>query len=92
MKTTGLTLFFIVFAVVLIFGSSCSPKYGCPSGAVGAEQLLSGEKVKKQKKFKAYPIKLPPQKEITPLYNHPKSYHYEPNPPYRFWLHGSHYR
>ena len=52
MKTTGLTLFFIVFAVVLIFGSSCSPKYGCPSGAVGAEQLLSGEKVKKQKKFR----------------------------------------
>ncbi|HTE26410.1 hypothetical protein [Flavitalea sp.] len=53
MKTTGLALFSIVFAGVLIFGSSCSPKYGCPSGAVGAERLLSGEKVKKQKKFKS---------------------------------------
>jgi hypothetical protein len=53
MKTTGLTLFFVVFAGVLIFGSSCSQKYGCPSGAVGAERILSGEKVKKQKKFKA---------------------------------------
>jgi hypothetical protein len=53
MKTTGLALFSIVFAAVMIFGSSCSPKYGCPSGAVGAERLLSGEKIKKQKKFKA---------------------------------------
>jgi hypothetical protein len=53
MKTTGLALFSIIFAGVLIFGSSCAPKYGCPSGAVGAERLLSGEKVKKQKKFRS---------------------------------------
>ncbi|MET0242157.1 MAG: hypothetical protein ABW174_01760 [Flavitalea sp.] len=53
MKTKGFTVFSIVFAGVLIFGSSCAPKYGCPAGAVGAEKLMSGEKVKKQKKFRA---------------------------------------
>lgn len=49
----------ILFTVVSVFGlSSCSvfkPKYGCPSNGknVGAERILSGEKVPKAKKFKA---------------------------------------
>lgn len=49
----------ILFTVVSLFGlSSCSvfkPKYGCPSNGknVGAERILSGEKVPKAKKFKA---------------------------------------
>lgn len=47
---------------VLTTGSSCGmfrkmfgPKYGCPSNGknVGAERVLSGEKVPKAKKFKA---------------------------------------
>ncbi len=54
MKSAGLALFTLVFAGVLIFGSSCSPKYGCPTGNnVGAERLMSGEKVPKQKKFRS---------------------------------------
>lgn len=53
MKSTGLALLTFIFAGVLIFGSSCSRKSGCPSGAVGAERLLSGEKVPKQKKFRS---------------------------------------
>jgi hypothetical protein len=53
MKTTGLAIFTIIFAGVMILGSSCSRKSGCPSGAVGAERILSGEKMKKQKKFRA---------------------------------------
>ncbi|HMF70117.1 MAG TPA: hypothetical protein VK616_01510 [Flavitalea sp.] len=54
MKSTALGIFSIVFAGVLIFGSSCSPKYGCPTGKnVGAERLLSGEKLPKQKKFRS---------------------------------------
>lgn len=49
----------ILLTVVSVFGlSSCSvfkPKYGCPSNGknVGAERILSGEKVPKAKKFKA---------------------------------------
>jgi len=47
---------------ILLTGSSCSffrnmfgPKNGCPSNGknVGAERILSGEKVPKSKKFKA---------------------------------------
>jgi hypothetical protein len=54
MKSSGLTILFILFAGVIIFGSSCAPKYGCPGGKnVGAERLLSGEKLPKQKKFRA---------------------------------------
>lgn len=55
MKSTGLTLLFVVFAGILIFGASCAPKYGCPTGSknIGAERLLSGEKLPKQKKFRA---------------------------------------
>ena len=35
--------------------SACSPKYGCPSNGknVGAERILSGEKVPKAPKFKS---------------------------------------
>ena len=49
--------------LILITGSSCNffrnlfgPKYGCPSNGknVGAERILSGEKVPKAKKFKAW--------------------------------------
>lgn len=49
----------LLLAVTAILGfSSCSvfkPKYGCPSNGknVGAERILSGEKVPKAKKFKA---------------------------------------
>jgi hypothetical protein len=48
--------------LALTTGSSCNmfrnlfgPKYGCPSDGrnVGAERVLSGEKVPKAKKFKA---------------------------------------
>jgi len=51
------TLLLVSCSLVLIF-SSCSvfaPKYGCPGNGknVGAERLLSGEKVPKAKKFKA---------------------------------------
>jgi hypothetical protein len=53
MKSTGVALFTIILAGVLIFGSSCSRKSGCPAGAVGAEKLLSGDKVPKQKKFRS---------------------------------------
>lgn len=43
-------LFFIVS-----YACSCSHKSGCPSNGknVGAERLLSGDKVPKAKKFKA---------------------------------------
>ena len=53
---------FILLATTLLFGSSCrlwnkafGPKYGCPANgrAVGAERILSGEKVPKARKFKA---------------------------------------
>jgi hypothetical protein len=49
---------FIIFAICafsLIFGNSCSHKVGCPSNGknVGAERILSGEKVPKARKFKS---------------------------------------
>jgi len=55
MKTILNFLFLIVTAASF---SSCSlfqPKYGCPSNGknVGAEKLLSGEKVPKAKPFRA---------------------------------------
>jgi hypothetical protein len=39
---------------ILFGGPSCSPKYGCPSNGknVGAERIMSGEKVK-AKKFRS---------------------------------------
>jgi len=41
--------------LMLSFFCSCSKKSGCPSNGknVGAERLISGEKVPKAKKFKA---------------------------------------
>jgi hypothetical protein len=52
------TIHFILFLALLTATSSCSlfqPKYGCPSNGknVGAEKLLSGDKVPKAKPFKA---------------------------------------
>ena len=56
-----ITLFFFL-AILLTVNSSCGwmhsmfgPKYGCPSDGknVGAERILSGEKVPKSPKFKA---------------------------------------
>ncbi len=61
MKTIRPVLY-LFLATFLLLGSSCSlwnkafgPKYGCPSNGknVGAERILSGEKVPKAKKFKA---------------------------------------
>jgi len=51
-----------LLSAFLLFGSSCGlvhkvfgPKYGCPSDGknVGAERILSGEKVPKASKFKS---------------------------------------
>jgi len=63
MKTTSRQIILILAClVVMTTGSSCNmfrnlfgPKYGCPSDGknVGAERVLSGEKVPKAKKFKA---------------------------------------
>jgi hypothetical protein len=61
MKTVSSRLLLITCLAIVLFGSSCSlwnnvfgPKYGCPSNGknVGAERILSGEKVPKAKKFK----------------------------------------
>ncbi len=40
--------------VLVSYISSCSPKYGCPADgrSVGAERVLSGEKVPKARTFK----------------------------------------
>jgi len=61
MKTSSFTrLFFLLMLVCSM--SSCSvwnkvfgPKYGCPANGknVGAERVLTGEKVPKAKRFKA---------------------------------------
>jgi hypothetical protein len=62
MKQGKVTLFFLFLAILVIGNSSCgaihhlfAPKYGCPSDGknVGAERILSGEKVPKSPKFKA---------------------------------------
>jgi hypothetical protein len=62
MKTGKFILFSILLLVLIIGNSSCGvvhnlfgPKYGCPSDGrnVGAERILSGEKVPKSPKFKA---------------------------------------
>ena len=52
-----LTLLMVCCSLAFTF-SSCmlfAPKYGCPGNGknVGAERLLSGEKVPKAKRFKA---------------------------------------
>jgi len=45
----------VIMSTIMIFLGSCSRKSGCPSNGknVGAERLMSGEKVPKAKKFKA---------------------------------------
>jgi hypothetical protein len=52
----------VLLTAIVLLGSSCGlvhslfgPKYGCPSDGknVGAERILSGEKVPKAPKFKA---------------------------------------
>jgi hypothetical protein len=61
MKARSL-LSLLLIGILLCTMSSCSvwnklfgPKYGCPSNGknVGAERVLTGEKVPKAKKFKA---------------------------------------
>lgn len=54
-KKGNTILLSLLFAVVCSSVISCSPKYGCPSNGknVGAERILSGEKVPKAPKFKA---------------------------------------
>jgi hypothetical protein len=59
----GLKILFLLLFIAISFGtSSCrlwnnvfGPKYGCPSNGknVGAERILSGEKVPKAGKFKS---------------------------------------
>jgi hypothetical protein len=48
---TSIYLSFLLFSSCSLFG----PKYGCPSDGknVGAERIISGEKVPKAPKFKA---------------------------------------
>ena len=43
-----------LFSSCKVWNSMFGPKYGCPSNGknVGAERILSGEKVPKAKKFK----------------------------------------
>jgi hypothetical protein len=61
MKVRSLTSI-VLLALVICSMSSCGlwhkvfgPKYGCPANGknVGAERILTGEKVPKAKKFKA---------------------------------------
>jgi len=53
MKKLKPILAVLSFAAVSINIISCSPKYGCPSNGknVGAERILSGEKLPKAPKF-----------------------------------------
>lgn len=62
MKTVRPLLLATACLALLTLGSSCrlwnnvfGPKYGCPGNGknVGAERILSGEKVPKAKKFKS---------------------------------------
>ncbi len=62
MKHPKTIVFFTLLALLLTAGSSCGlihnifgSKYGCPSDGknVGAERILSGEKLPKSPKFKA---------------------------------------
>lgn len=45
-----LACFSLIFSSCSVFGSN---KRGCPGGGVGAEKIIDGSKVPKQKKFKA---------------------------------------
>jgi hypothetical protein len=52
----GFTIRLVLAVFVLSYSfSACSPKYGCPANGrnVGAERILSGEKLPKSPKFKA---------------------------------------
>jgi hypothetical protein len=52
----SITIRFVLAVLVLGIGfNACSPKYGCPANGrnVGAERILSGEKLPKAPKFKA---------------------------------------
>ncbi|MBS1669712.1 MAG: hypothetical protein JST58_20250 [Bacteroidetes bacterium] len=62
MKTVKTLLLFLFISTLILSSSSCGlyhkvfgPKYGCPSNGknVGAERILSGEKVPKAGKFKS---------------------------------------
>ena len=55
MKSFKILLFFAVLAVYIFGASACSRKTGCPSNGknVGAERILSGEKVPKARKFRS---------------------------------------
>ena len=55
MKSMRTLLFLTALATYVLGGSACSPKYGCPSNGknVGAERILSGEKVPKARKFRS---------------------------------------
>jgi hypothetical protein len=55
MKSMRTLLFFAALATYILGGSACSPKHGCPSNGknVGAERILSGEKVPKARKFRS---------------------------------------
>jgi len=55
MKSVKTVLFFAAIATCIMYVAACSPKYGCPSNGknVGAERILSGEKVPKAGKFKS---------------------------------------
>lgn len=55
MKTVRFIFLFCSFSFSVTSCSLFQPKYGCPSNGknVGAERILSGEKVPKAKKFKA---------------------------------------
>lgn len=52
---TGMILLFVTAILGLASCSALKPKSGCPSNGknVGAERILSDEKVPKAKKFKA---------------------------------------
>ncbi|HUR09922.1 MAG TPA: hypothetical protein VM012_01050 [Flavitalea sp.] len=58
MKTFRTITLLTILSALIFTASSCSvfaPKYGCPGNGknVGAERILSGEKVPKARKFKA---------------------------------------
>ena len=54
MKLSKTLLFFAVLCIISSTAISCKASYGCPSSGnnVGAERILSGEKVPKAGKFK----------------------------------------
>jgi hypothetical protein len=55
MKSIRPTLLLTILVFSIFLMSSCAVKRGCPSNGknVGAERLLSGEKVPKAKKFRS---------------------------------------